>query len=275
MTRVPILMYHSIHERPPPETASLAVSPGAFADQMGLLKDRGFTPLTFGALSLIMQSMRPGAHDHGGVQAMPEKPVVITFDDGYADFHRHALGVLDEFGFAATLFVTTGWLADAGADAAGRPLERMLSWHQLHEAVEHGVEIGGHSHSHPELDQLTDGRLRDELTRNKELLENRLGRVITTMAYPYGYSSARVRRAVRAAGYHSACAVGNDLAAGRHDVLAVPRLTVRSSTSLELFGRVAEGQGVPLVYLRDRALTKGYAILRRTRYVARRLTRHG
>jgi peptidoglycan/xylan/chitin deacetylase (PgdA/CDA1 family) len=151
----------------------------------------------------------------------------------------------------------------------------MMSWDQLREAVEHGVEMGGHSHSHPQLDQLSEGRLRDELTRNKESLEDRLARPVTTMAYPYGYSSARVRRAVHAAGYETACAVANDLAADRHDVLAIPRLTVRWSTSLERFGRIAEGQGVPLLYLRDRALTKGYAIVRRTRYAARRLNRHG
>jgi peptidoglycan/xylan/chitin deacetylase (PgdA/CDA1 family) len=275
MTRVPILMYHSITERPPPETAPLAVSPGAFTDQMALLKDRGFTPISFGALSTIMQSRQHGSHDHGEVGELPEKPVVITFDDGYADFHQHALPVLDDLGFAATVFVTTGWLADAGADAAGRPLDRMLSWSQTREAAEHGVEMGGHSHSHPQLDQLSDNDLRGELTRNKELLEDRLAQDVTTMAYPYGYSSARVRRAVRSAGYQTACAVANDLAADRHDVLAIPRLTVRWSTSLEIFGRVTEGQRVPLTYLGDRMLTKGYAIVRRTRFAARRLTRHG
>jgi peptidoglycan/xylan/chitin deacetylase (PgdA/CDA1 family) len=287
VARVPILMYHSIRDRPPPETAALAVSPGAFADQMALLKDRGFTPLSFGRLSMIMRvateqtdaeqagAEQAGAEQAGGWEGLPDKPIVITFDDGYADFHQHALGVLDDLGFPATVFVTTGWLADAGTDAAGRPLDRMLSWYQLREAVEHGVEVGGHSHSHPQLDQLPDGRLRDELTRNKESLEDRLARTVTTMAYPYGYSSARVRRAVRAAGYETACAVANDLAADRHDVLAIPRLTVRWSTSLERFGHIAEGRGVPLIYLRDRALTKGYAIVRRTRYAARRLTRHG
>jgi peptidoglycan/xylan/chitin deacetylase (PgdA/CDA1 family) len=271
MIRVPILMYHSIRERPPPGTAALAVRPGAFADQMALLKDRGFTPLTFGALATALRQVRDG----GAVEGLPDRPVVITFDDGYADFHQNALGVLDALGFAATVFVTTGWLADAGADAAGRPLDRMLSWSQLREAVEHGVETGGHSHSHPQLDQLPDARLREELTRSRRSLEDRLGRAVTTMAYPYGYSSARVRRAVRAAGYESACAVANDLAAGRHDVLAVPRLTVGRSTSLELFGRIAEGRGVPLIYLRNRAFTKGYAMVRRGRYAARRMTRRG
>ncbi|MEU5884618.1 polysaccharide deacetylase family protein [Spirillospora sp. NPDC047279] len=252
---IPVLMYHSIREHPPRETAGLAVRPGAFADQMALLADRGFTPIPFSAL-------------RGGGD-LPRRPVVITFDDGYADFHEHALPVLDGHGFTATVFVTTGWLADAGADAAGRPLDAMLSWAQVGEATAHGIEIGGHSHSHPQLDQLGDAALRDELTRNRGLLEDRLGRPVRTMAYPFGYSSVRVRRAVRAAGYDAACSVENRLG-GVDDVLAIPRLTVRMSTSLGTFERVADGRGIPLIYLKDRVLTRGYAVVRRTRFAARK-----
>ncbi|WP_067481469.1 polysaccharide deacetylase family protein [Actinomadura hibisca] len=261
---VPVLMYHSIKARPPRGTAALAVSPGAFADQMALLAERGFTPVPFSAL---------------GGPGLPGKPIVITFDDGYADFHEHALPVLERHGFPATVFVTTGWLADAGPDAAGRPLDTMMAWSQVREAAAHGVEVGGHSHSHPQLDQLGDAALREELIRNKGLLEERLGGPVTTMAYPFGYSSARVRRAVRAAGYDSACAVANRLApapdggAARADVLAIPRLTVRMSTSLATFGRVADGRGVPLVFLKDHLLTRGYAVVRRARYGARRAAR--
>lgn len=263
---VPILMYHSVRERPPTTTAALAVTPGAFAEQMALLADRGFTPLPFGSLHQAPKHV---------------KPVVITFDDGYADFHQHALPVLERHGFAATVFVTTGWLADAGPEAAGTPLDTMLSWSQVREATAHGVEIGGHSHSHPQLDQLGDAELRDELTRNRGLLEDRLSTPVTTMAYPYGYSSARVRRAVRAAGYETACAVANRLAAPERntsptprddDVLAIPRLTVRMSTTLDTFAKVADGRGLPLIFLKDHALTKGYAVLRRARYAVRKTT---
>jgi peptidoglycan/xylan/chitin deacetylase (PgdA/CDA1 family) len=260
MTRIPILMYHSVNERPLRTTASLAVSPGAFADQMAVLRDRGYTPITVTELTA------------GGWENTTGRPVVITFDDGYADLHERALPILDGLGFAATAFVTTGWLADAGKEAAGRPLDRMLSWSQAREAAAHGIEIGAHSHRHPQLDQLGDRALRDELSRSKALLEDRLGAPVTAMAYPYGYSSARVRDAVRQAGYRTACAVANQMASDRPDPLALPRLTIRATTSLEAFGRIVDGDGS---FLMDRALTTGYAVVRRSRYVARRVLRHG
>lgn len=245
---VPILMYHSIGG-----SDRLAVRPEAFAEQLAYLKDGGFTPITFG--EFVRRRPTTG------------RPVVLTFDDGYADFHERALPLLDRFGFAATVFVTTGWIQDAGPYAAGRPLGRMLSWRQAAEITACGVEVGGHGHSHAELDQLSDAVLRTELLRSRRLLEDRLGRAVTTMAYPYGYSSARVRRELRAAGYDAACAVANALPTGDDDPLAVPRLTVRAGTSLTAFERALRGRG----FLVDHALTKGYAVVRRSRYAVRRL----
>jgi peptidoglycan/xylan/chitin deacetylase (PgdA/CDA1 family) len=242
---VPVLMYHSIGG-----TDRLAVRPEAFADQMAYLKDNGFTPLRFG------ERTRPAT-----------RPVVITFDDGYADFHEHALPLLDRFGFSATVFVTTGWLHDAGPYATGSPPGRMLTWRQTEEVAATGVEIGAHGHSHAQLDQLGDAALRDELRHSQDLLQDRLGRHVPTMAYPYGYSSARVRREVRACGYTAACAVANAVMTGRHDPFAVPRLTVRAGTSLSRFGLALDGLG----FRADHALTKGYAVVRRSRYAARRL----
>ncbi|WP_449065072.1 polysaccharide deacetylase family protein [Planomonospora algeriensis] len=256
MTRVPILMYHAVSERPTEETRPLAVSPRRFAEQLELLREQGFTPMT-------MSDLVAGVNRTG---PLPDKPVAITFDDGYADFHDEALPLLARYGYPATVFVTTGWIRDAGAESAGRPLGPTLAWNQIREAVSCGVEIGGHSHSHPQLDQLPGRELRDELRRNKALLEDRLDRPVAAMAYPYGYSSARVRREVRRAGYWTACAVANDAFCEGDELLALPRLTVTEHTSPMKFAKVIAGQGLPLLYLRERALTKGYALVRRTRY---------
>jgi len=147
----------------------------------------------------------------------------------------------------------------------------MLTWAQLHELHRAGVEIGAHSHSHAELDQLPTAALRAELRTSKELLEQRIGTPVHTLAYPFGYSSKRVRDAVAAGGYRFAAAVGNRLTTSPLDPLALPRLTVRRSTSLATFDRIVSTLDVGHAYTLDRALTRGWALGRRARYAASRL----
>jgi peptidoglycan/xylan/chitin deacetylase (PgdA/CDA1 family) len=253
---VPILMYHEISARP--DTASkLAVPPQAFTGQLEYLASHGFTTLTASALAAAQAAGDP----------LPERAVVLTFDDGFADFHERALPLLRRYGCTATLFVTTGWIADAGRRAAGRRPGRMLTWSQITEAASNGIEIGAHSHCHAQLDQLGRNRLYAELTVSKELLEDALGTSVPGLAYPFGYSSAQVRRAATETGYAYACAVGNIVAGPWRDPFALPRLTVRASTGESTFDRVVRGQGIPKIYRTDRVLTKGWAVVRRTRSI--------
>ncbi|MEV4916888.1 polysaccharide deacetylase family protein [Streptomyces tirandamycinicus] len=256
---VPILMYHAIAHRPAPAARPLSVTPEAFAEQMELLGERGFTPVTTARLGRAWR--------HG--EPLPPRPVLITFDDGYEGVHRHALPVLDTLGFTSTLFVSTGWLR--GPHHEGGAPDTMLDWGQVRELAAAGMEIGGHSHTHPQLDQLDDGRLRSEALRCKEIITAELGTAPVSFAYPYGYSSRRVRRAVRAAGFAQSLAVGNALARRRQGPYALERVTVRRSTGAGEFERLVEGRGVARAFARDRALTKGYAVLRRTRRAARSL----
>ena len=253
---VPVLMYHQI--APPAETASrLAVRPYAWAEQVSFLYSRGYRTVTAAQLAGAV----------AGRCGLPGRPIALTFDDGYEDFHRRALPLLGEYGFTATLFVTTGWLEDTGPLAGGRRPGRMLSWSQLHDARAAGVEIGAHSVMHPQLDRLPPSRLREELYASKAQLEDRLGAPVWGLAYPFGYSSARVRQAARDLGYRYACAVGNTMMGDHPDLFALPRLTIRRATSLSVFRAVARGAGVQQIYLQDRVLTKGWAVVRRTRAV--------
>jgi peptidoglycan/xylan/chitin deacetylase (PgdA/CDA1 family) len=256
--RIPILMYHAVSDDPSAATRGLSVRPGMLAAQLAILQAENFTPLSFTGVARAI---------HNG-DALPERPIVLTFDDGYADFHREALPLLAGYGFPATVFVTTGWVSDAGADAAGTPLDRMLSWSQIDELHSAGIEVAAHSHSHAQLDQLPAGPLESELRTSKSLLEDRLGREVVTLAYPYGYSSPRVRDAVRAAGYRHAAAVSNSILRAGGDPLALPRLTIRRSTDLQTFRRIVHGDGIARVFLTDRVLTKGFAVVRRSRYAA-------
>ncbi|WAX80814.1 polysaccharide deacetylase family protein [Streptomyces sp. KMM 9044] len=259
--RVPILMYHSVADDPNDATRALSVSPRVFAGQMAVIAARGLTPVGTAELAACWRTGRP----------LPARPVLITFDDGYEGVHRHVLPVLAEHGFPATLFVSTGWLRGP-YDTGGGP-DSMLDWAQVRELAAAGVEIGGHSHSHPQLDQLDDRRLRSELILCKEIVSDQLGRAPTSFAYPYGYSSRRVREAVRDTGYAQALAVGNGLARRAQGPYALRRVTVRRSTDTAGFERLVDGRDLTRVFVRDRALTKGYAVLRRARH-ARRLAAH-
>jgi peptidoglycan/xylan/chitin deacetylase (PgdA/CDA1 family) len=256
----PVLMYHGVCDDPPRAVRSLAVRPAAFETQIAHLCALGATSVTFADLVGMLQ----------GCGELPERPVVLTFDDGYADFHREALPVLDRHGMRATVFVTTGWIDDVETRCTVPPPDRMLTWRQVAEAASAGMEIGGHSHSHPELDHLPLPDLRRQVRECKELLEDRIGEAVATFAYPYGYSDARVRRETRAAGYAGACVVGNALATAHCDPYAVRRLTIRRSTSLDTFDRIVHGRHIPAIFMADRARTKGWAVVRRSRLAARR-----
>ncbi|MEV5956396.1 polysaccharide deacetylase family protein [Streptomyces sp. NPDC051987] len=260
-TPVPILMYHSVATAPNDATRALSVAPEAFAEQMALIGDLGLTPVSTAELAARWRSGAP----------LPVRPVLITFDDGYEGVHRYALPVLAKHGFASTLFVSTGWIR--GAYDTGGGLDVMLDWDQVRDLAGAGCEIGGHSHTHPELDQLDDERLRTELVTSREIVTDELGTAPASFAYPYGYSSRRVRQAVRAAGYAQALAVGNQLARRRQGPFALRRVTVRRSTDATEFARLLEGRAVARTFARDRALTKGYAVLRRARQVRRKAIR--
>ncbi|MGW7301136.1 polysaccharide deacetylase family protein [Streptomyces sp. NPDC054829] len=260
-TAVPILMYHAVSAEPNDATRTLSVSPEAFEEQMAVVADLGLTPVGTAELADRWRRGRP----------LPARPVLVTFDDGYEGVHRHALPVLAKHGFPATVFVSTGWLR--GPYDTGGALDTMLDFDQVRELAAAGVEIGGHSHTHPQLDQLPEEELRRELILCKEIVSDQLGTVPASFAYPYGYSDRRVRRAVRETGYAQALAVGNGLARRRQGPYALRRVTVRRTTGAEEFRRLVEGRAITRTFARDLALTKGYAMVRRARQIRRKAIR--
>lgn len=228
---VPILMYHSISEQATRRFRQFAVPPALFAAQMHYLHTQNYTPVSVTQLVRLLF-----AGDATG-EALPTQPVVITFDDGFADFYSEALPVLKQYGFPATLYITTAfvngtsrWLWREGE--AERP---MLTWEQIAEVGACGMEIGPHSHRHLQLDTLPQSLAQKEIALSKQILEDHLGKAIESFAYPFGYLSARVRRLVRDAGFTSACAVKHTFSSERSDPLALSRLMVSAKTGVEAF----------------------------------------
>jgi peptidoglycan/xylan/chitin deacetylase (PgdA/CDA1 family) len=246
-------MYHEVNE-PAEAWNHLAVSPTAFREQLAYLRDAGYTTVTAGVFAALLAEG----------QAVPPKTVILTFDDGFEDFHKHAVPALVDHGLTGTVFVTTGWIQDAGADSAESRPGHMLSWSQVAEVVAAGMEVGAHSCKHPQLDQIPPVVLRDELYSSKARLEDKLGMAVPGLAYPFGYSNAAVRELAKAAGYDYGYAVRNTMASAESELFRLPRLTVHQTTDLAEFQRLVNGQFV-LTAARDRVLTAGWSVVRRSK----------
>jgi peptidoglycan/xylan/chitin deacetylase (PgdA/CDA1 family) len=254
---VPILLYHSISSDPLPLIRDYAVDAETFAAQLDLVVERGLEALT---VTSYLDAL--AARDTKRL----ERAVLITFDDGFADFASAALPALRERGLCSTLYVTTGLLpggAEPPVDDQIAP--RMLDWSQLPSLRADDVEIGGHSATHPHLDTVGAGRAEREISGCKRALEDALGAEVRTFAYPHGYSSPRVRRQVREAGYRGACGVKNAFSSETDSTLSLARLMLHADTSLEQVGDWLDRRGAPPPPARESARTRGWRAYRRAR----------
>jgi peptidoglycan/xylan/chitin deacetylase (PgdA/CDA1 family) len=256
MTIIPILLYHCVSADPAGWIAPYTVTPQVFAYHIDLIVESGRTPMT-------VSELRGALH---GRTALPPKPVVVTFDDGFADFAEAAATLADR-NIPSTLYVTTGALRGRGPrpPEMAIPPAPMLEWSQLAEMGDKRVEIGAHTHTHPQLDTLRTSVAVEEIRRCKHLLEDELGHEIPSFAYPHGFHSARVRRAVEAAGYNSACAVMNALSSESDRVFSLARLTVSATTTpAQMVGWLA-GRGAPVAPYPERLRTRVWRTYRRVR----------
>jgi peptidoglycan/xylan/chitin deacetylase (PgdA/CDA1 family) len=250
---LPVLLYHSISDAASSEVARFAVTPEVFDGHMRHLAEEGYSSMTVTQLLPVLQ----------GSDVLPERPVLVTFDDGFRDFLTNALGVMQRHGIVSTLYATTGFMGDGQAPGTNRSGDEMLSWSELAEVARQGVEVGGHTHSHAMLDTLPHGAARDEIVRCRELIEQHTEAAVASFAYPHGYSSAWVRRAVAEAGYTSACAVKNAMSHTGDDPFAIARLMLEATHTRDDFLRMLSGEGVPVAGSRDRWKTRGWRIARR------------
>jgi peptidoglycan/xylan/chitin deacetylase (PgdA/CDA1 family) len=151
--------------------------------------------------------------------------VALTFDDGFRNFNSHALPILREFGFPATVFVVSERCGGRNdwAQPAGIPSLELMSWRELEAAAAAGVELGAHTATHPHMKALDGESLDRELSSAKASIEARIGLPVTTFAYPYGELDERVRAA---AGRHFGLCCGTrlDFVSGDSDPLDLPRI---------------------------------------------------
>lgn len=230
MKQPAILMYHWFRDAGTPSTSrspQLEITPERFAEQMAFLARRGYRSAT---LSDALAAAGEGTAS--------SKTVVLTFDDGTADFWTHARPTLAEHGFRATLFAVTGYVGGASEwdRHLGEPARPLLDWDQIVELHREGHEIGSHTHMHRVLTELSDDQARDELERSRERLAERIGEPPAALAYPRGFYGQRHKQLAREAGYDSAAAVilrWRDMR--RSDRYELKRMTVKGTESMLWF----------------------------------------
>jgi len=253
--RVPIFAYHTISEAPQAGIARFAVRPRDLERHLDLVADGGYTALTISDLV---------AHFDRG-EALPPRTIAITFDDGYDDNLTVAAPLLEARRLRATVYVTTGFLPGCpGSDAVIAP-GRMIGWDRLGELEAAGMEIGAHSHTHPQLDLLSRAAAGRQIRQSRDLLEVGLGHAVSSFAYPHGYATPWVRDEVRRCGFNSACGVRNAFSHVNDNHWLLARLTVMDTTTAAQVEAWLDGSGAPVAADREYVRTKAWRAARRAR----------
>ncbi len=206
---IPILMYHHIRDfvdQSDTIGTNLSVAPAKFADQLDSIENMGYTTTTFHE---IQQGL------------IPQKPIILTFDDGYSNFYENAFPELKKRQMKAVSYVITGY------DSSD-----YLSQERMKELDLYGIEIGSHTISHPDLTKISLEKLKLELTNSKSTLEQILGHDVISFCYPAGKQSSGVVSAVREAGYLYATTTKYGLGDFSSENLLLSRYRLNADTNI-------------------------------------------
>ena len=243
---VMVLCYHRLEEHPRPKD-ELAITAQEFEKEMQQIKDAGFSVIPM----QDFLAWRRGDKD------IPAKCCVITIDDGYVSGYDTAWPILKKFNYPFTMFVYINYINSGG---------KSVSWPQLEEMRDAGVDIESHTYYHDNLrnppsdiDATTlklvradiqslgmDGYMHKEIVESKQILEKQLGIKVNCLAYPFGNWSPKVRELVKEAGYEAAFTVYGQ------------RISHNSPPS-DILGRYAVTQTNPKVFADALAMQGGGA----------------
>ena len=161
-----VLEYHEVADSVPSDEWAYNVPPEDFREQLAYLRAEGYETI----------SMLDYAKAKKGKLMLPQKPVVLTFDDGYENNYTTLLPILEEYGMKGTVYMITNRIGREG----------YLTWNQLRDMQARGMEIGSHTANHIPLTTLSREQQRDELRLSKLMLEWKGMKTIYSFSYPNG-----------------------------------------------------------------------------------------
>ena len=209
---VPILLYHHILEGKSPNPYS--VSAGNFQEQLSYLKEYEYHTIS---LSQLIQAITVGAD-------LPEKSIILTFDDGNKNVYLNAFPLMKEFGFIGEVYIIANRI-----DAEG-----FLTRKQIMELLSSGWEIGSHGMKHIDL-VLNPEALRDEIGTSKKKIEDMLDIKLTSFAYPYGKATKITMDWVRQIGYLVGMGLGISNQHNKENLFYLNRRQVESDMDISDF----------------------------------------
>jgi peptidoglycan/xylan/chitin deacetylase (PgdA/CDA1 family)/cyclopropane fatty-acyl-phospholipid synthase-like methyltransferase len=230
--RIPILAYHRIAEDGPEALSRWRVDPGAFRNQLRLLRSHGFHAVSSEDVQAHYVSQNP----------FPGRPVLITFDDGYRDFADVAWPILFAHDFLAEVFLVSDLVGDAAIwDAGYGEPAALMDWPTIERLHNEGVRFGSHLASHTPAPNLRAANLFDEADRSRRILESRLKSSVFSIAAPYGDIDDSLRYAAAVSGYTIGFASDGGIAdlrdKWRYDT---PRIEVGGDWDLLRFARALQ-----------------------------------
>ena len=200
---VPVLNYHRIDSG---IRHSLVVPPEEFKKQMQYLHNEGYHSIT---LDEVYDYVTKGTE-------LPDKPVLITFDDGYIDNYQHAMPILKEYNMKATLFMISGSVGE----------NRFVGLEQLKEMQANGIDIQSHTVNHKDLRHMSLQQARDELVSSKAVLEDSMKHPVRYIAYPGGFTNKDIDTIAEESGYRMAFNVKAGNVQPGQDLFNLPRQAV-------------------------------------------------
>jgi peptidoglycan/xylan/chitin deacetylase (PgdA/CDA1 family) len=244
---IPILMYHSVSDgsdngsedsgnEAKREAAAhpyyrTSTSPQRFAEQINYLHGSGYRTVSLAEAVSGLGGQSPPADKQVAGKQSADKQVVITFDDGYHDFYRHAFPVLSQCGFGATVFLPTAYIGETPTSFKGR---ECLTWAEVRELNHHGIRFGSHTVTHPQLRDLSPSAIKDEISGSKKTIEEKLGSEVDSFAYPYAFPQTdtdfrnMLRDLLLQASYRNGVCTIVGLARSKSDPFFMERLPVNS-----------------------------------------------
>ncbi len=208
---VPVLMYHSISTNP---GNSLCVSEKQFEEELAWLHSQNYHTIT---ADQFCDALLSGAQ-------LPEKPVLLTFDDGYKDNYQAAWPIMKKYGFVGTFFIITNSVGPNSID-----------WEQLSDLLKSGNSIGSHSVHHLDMATLKESSQESELLDSKKTLESRLGISVSTFCYPAGKYNQTTINLLSKLGYKAAFTTASGYVRHGDNQYKLTRLRISGGMSLSSF----------------------------------------